>query len=145
MARTPPPSPPRSVASAWPGGTGIRSTAGTRATNQALHANVPATTAKTRPGPPSASKSAPTDGPTKEPVLSSVLDETFAAVNSSGVRASTGSNDDSAGRYTVPSMVVAVASTYTASAGPSTVTTTADADTVATRIRSDASITRSWR
>src|SRR5438067_13919434 len=139
MARAPPPSPPGSIASAWPSGTGVRSTAGTRPTNHALHANVPATTAKTSPGPPSASKSAPTDGPTKEPVLSSVLDETFAAVNSSGVRASTGSSEDSAGRNTVPSTVVAVASTYTSAAAPWTLTTTAVAVTVATRARSETS------
>ena len=62
-------------------------------------------------GPPSASRNAAIDGPAKTPRLSNVLDETFAAVSSSGDRASSGISADSAGRKTVPSIVVIVATT----------------------------------
>ena len=83
----------------------------TRATNDALHANVAATTPNTTAGPLTARRSAPSAGPANEPTLSSVLEETFAAVSSSGVRASEGRSAASAGRKTVPKTVVSVAST----------------------------------
>ena len=52
-------------------------------------------------------------------MLSSVLDATFAAVSSDGVRTSTGSSADCAGRNTVPATVVSATSAYTTGAGPS--------------------------
>ncbi len=57
------------------------------------------------------SSSAAIAGPTNEPTLSNVLDETLAAVSSSGVRASVGSSADSAGLKTVPMIDVQTAST----------------------------------
>ena len=56
------------------------------------------------------SSSAAIAGPTNEPTLSNVLEETFAAVSSSGVRASVGRSADSAGRKTVPRIEVQTAS-----------------------------------
>ena len=76
----------------------------------ALQANVPAVTQKTVPGPPATSRAAPSAGPANSPTLSKVLDERFAAVSSSGERASVGSSAASAGRKTVANVVIRVAS-----------------------------------
>ena len=56
-----------------------------------------------------ARRKAPSAGPANEPTLSIVLDETFAAVSSSGVRAIVGRSAASAGRNTVPAVVVRMA------------------------------------
>jgi len=77
----------------------------------ALQANVAALNASAAAGPLSASRNAAIDGPTKTPRLSKVLDETFAAVSSSGERASNGMRAASAGRKMVPRIVVIVATT----------------------------------
>ena len=94
-------------------------------------------------GPLSASRKAAIAGPAKTPTLSNVLDETFAAVSSSGERASSGVSDASAGRKTVPSTVVQVATAYSASEGPPDAASTVVMATVTIRARSDPSMTRS--
>ena len=58
-------------------------------------------TRNTSPGPLAASNSPPSAGPPKMPTLSIVLAATFAAVSSSGVRASDGMRAASAGRKAV--------------------------------------------
>ena len=72
--------------------------------------NVPAVTKNTTPASLAASNRPPSAGPTKLPRLSIVLRATFAAVSSSGVRASSGSAADSAGRNAVPRIEVIPAS-----------------------------------
>ena len=59
---------------------------------------MPAVTRKTVPAPDAASNRPPIAGPPKMPTLSIVLATTFAAVSSSGVRASAGVSAASAGR-----------------------------------------------
>ena len=86
-------------------GGGLGPGALTRAMNDALHAKAAAVTANTTAGPWMASRRAPSAGPTNEPTLSIVLEETFAAVSSSGDRAIDGSSAASAGRNTVPATV----------------------------------------
>ena len=82
----------------------------TRQTHEALHANVAATRPNTAEVVLTESSNAAIAGPTNEPTLSNVLEETFAAASSSGVRASVGSSADSAGRKTVPMIEVQTAS-----------------------------------
>ena len=68
-----------------------------RETMSAPQTNVPAVTRKTTPALVAARRPAPIAGPAKLPTLSIVLRVTFAAVSSSGLRASSGRIDDSAG------------------------------------------------
>ena len=77
----------------------------------ALHAKVSALNASAAAVPLKAIRKAAIAGPTNTPRLSNVLDETFAAVSSSGDRASSGISADSAGRKIVPRIVVIVATT----------------------------------
>ena len=63
--------------------------------------NVAAVTAKTTHVVETASSTPPIAGPAQKPRLSSVLELTFAAVSSSGVRASAGSSAACAGRKAV--------------------------------------------
>ena len=88
-----------------------------------------------------ASRSPPSAGPRKVPMLSSVLDVTFAAVSSDGVRTSRGSNADCAGRNTVPATVVSATSAYTTAAGPPDAIVPAAASMSAQRARSLDTIT----
>jgi hypothetical protein len=73
--------------------------------------NVAAVTTKTTQTFETASRIPPSAGPTQKPRLSSVLELTFAAVSSSGVRASEGSSAACAG-----SNAVATTATMDASA-----------------------------
>ncbi len=112
-----------------------------RTTQEALQRKVSAVIVNTVAGPPIASSSAPSAGPTNEPMLSRVLDETFAAVSSSGDRARVGNIADSAGRKTVPTAVARVARAYTISAGPCVAVTTAAVPRATARATSDVSMT----
>jgi hypothetical protein len=58
----------------------------------------------------SASRNPPSAGPTKMPIPSVVLDATFEAVSSSGVRASEGTSAAWAGRKAVPATLPTIAS-----------------------------------
>ena len=78
-------------------------------------------------------------------MLSKVLDARFAAVSSSGERARVGSNAAAAGRNTLPTTALSVASAYTTRLGAPANTAAAAPATVTTRSRSEASITRSRR
>ena len=77
-----------------------------------------ALTAKTTSGLVATSSRPPSAGPANAPTPSSVLDATFAAVSSAGVRASTGSNAACAGRNGVPAAVDTPTIAYTSQARP---------------------------
>jgi hypothetical protein len=72
--------------------------------------NVAAVTRKTHPALVAASSNPPIAGPAKLPTLSIVLRVTFAAVSSSGLRASSGRSADSAGRNAVARIAATPAS-----------------------------------
>ena len=80
-----------------------------------------------------------------EPTLSIVAVETFAAVSSSGVRASVGNSAASAGWNAVPQIGPKAARKKTRTIGPWAKTTSAIELTRSARSTSAASITRSWR
>ena len=71
-------------------------------TSAADQRNVSPLTANTSCGLLTASRSPPRAGPRNVPTLSIVLDATFAAVSSAGVRVRPGSSAAFAGRKTVP-------------------------------------------
>ena len=75
---------------------------GARATRAADQRNVAPFAANTTCGLLTASRRPPSAGPRNVPTLSIVLEATFAAVSSAGVRTSDGSSADCAGRKTVP-------------------------------------------
>jgi hypothetical protein len=78
------------------------SSSGRTPTNStADHSTAPAVTRNTVPTLVHASSNPPIAGPRKMPTLSIVLAATFAAVSSSGVRASVGTRAASAGRNAV--------------------------------------------
>ena len=72
--------------------------------------NVPAAIANETPGPLTAMTTPPRAGPAKAPTLSIVLEATFAAVSSSGDRASEGKRAAWAGRNAVPAAEASAAS-----------------------------------
>jgi hypothetical protein len=81
--------------------------------------NVTALRANTALGLPTASTTPPRAGPRRAPRLSIVLDETLAATSSPGLRASTGSRAQWAGRNGVAARAATEAVAYTAGGGPS--------------------------
>ena len=81
-------------ASVRSGGVSTTRIARTSAADQTISA---ADTPKTAPGPLSARTMPPSAGPPRSPTLAIVLETTFAAVSSSGVRASDGRSAASAG------------------------------------------------
>ena len=98
---------------------------------------------KAAPTPKEASTIPPTAGPAKAPTDSIVDEETFAAVNSSGVRASAGRSDDSAGWNAIPQIGPKAAMTNTICHGKSANVTAAISATSTARVKSAPSITRS--
>ena len=100
-----------------------------------------ALTPKTTSGLVATSSRPPRAGPANAPTPSSVLDATFAAVSSAGVRASTGSNAACAGRNGVPAAVDTPTIAYTSHAAPSNAITAAAAPIRPAHIRSEPAIT----
>ena len=76
----------------------------------AEHSSAAVVTTKTVPGPLATNRSPPRAGPPKMPMLSIELAATFAAVSSSGVRASEGISAAWAGRNGVAAMLTSDAS-----------------------------------
>ena len=76
-------------------------------------------TAKTVPAPPRPSRTPASAGATSTLRLSIQPATTFAAVSSSGVRASDGRSTACAGRVTVTAVAATAASAYAANGGPS--------------------------
>ena len=114
-----------------------RSSRAIRTTSNADQANAAPVTRKVKATLVPASTSPPAAGPRKMATLSIVLPATFAAVSSSGVRASAGTSAAWAGRNPVVATITATVSAYTTTLGADLQAASAAAPSASARTTSD--------